>query len=50
MKEEYNKLLEDIRTIQDMKKIYMEGVEELMNYDYADLSANLLRNTKAKGF
>lgn len=42
--------MEDIRTIHDMKKTYMEGVEELMSYDYADLSANLLRNIKAKGY
>ena len=42
--------MDEIRTIQDMKKVYMEGVEELMSYDYADISADLLRNIKVKGY
>jgi nuclear transport factor 2 (NTF2) superfamily protein len=50
VRDEYEKLLDEVRIIQNLKEIYREGVEELLKYDYADISSNFYKNLKAKGY
>lgn len=47
---EREKLFEEVRCIQDMREVYVGGVEELLRYDYADLACTLLRNVLGKGY
>jgi hypothetical protein len=36
--------------VQDLKAVYLSGVEELLRYDYADAAAGLIRALQAKGY
>lgn len=36
--------------VHDLKEIYLNGVEELMDFNHADVASSFLRNMQAKGY
>ena len=43
-------MLGDAERVQDLKEVYLGGVEQLLRLDYADAACALLRCIKKKGY